>query len=309
MRLEKTPTATDPMAKTTRTRRVTSIRQVYLKRILFVLWSRGCAVDVYLFDFIISFFLVDINLFYNRFMARHSHWAQIKLKKGALDKKRGKVFTQHARLIEVAARQAGGDPNTNASLRMAIENARADNLPRENIDRAVKKGTGELKEGEQMQEVTYEGFGPGGTALLIEVLTDNKNRANQMVRRIVEKHGGKLGAIGSVSFLFETKGVMRIGAKGTRDEVELSMIDAGAEEIEESEGEFIVYTAAAELSAVKKRLQEKGFTIISAELAKIPKNTAEVNDKAVAEKILQLLEALEEEEDVLHVWMNAAIST
>lgn len=237
-------------------------------------------------------------------MARHSHWAQIKLKKGAEDKKRGKIFTKHARLIEVAARSGGGDPNTNASLRLAIENARLDNLPKENIERAIKKGAGELKEGEQMQEVSYEGFGPGGVALIIDALTDNKNRTNQIVRNILQKFGGHLGSAGSTGFLFETKGMMRVQGRGEREQDELEMIDAGAEEIEIETTDFVIYTAAAELGKIKKNLQEKGFVVESAELTKLPKNLVEISDAVTAKKILGLIEALEEEDDVLNVAAN-----
>lgn len=240
-------------------------------------------------------------------MARHSHWASIRIKKGALDKKRGKIFTKHARLIEMAARK-GGNPEMNPSLRLAIENARYENMPRENIERAIKKGTGELKEGAELHEATYEGFAPGGVALLIDVLTDNKNRANQAVRMAVQKNGGTLGSMGSTSFLFEAKGVIRVQAKGERDSDELELIDAGAEDIEEISdggiGEFIVYTGAAQLGEVKKRLEEKGFKILSAEFQKVPKNLVEVSDPGVAQKIIALLEALDEEEDVTNVAMN-----
>lgn len=241
-------------------------------------------------------------------MARHSHWAQIKLKKGALDKKRGKTFTKHARFIEFAARQGGGDPNMNAALRLAVENARSDNIPKENIERAIKKGTGELKEGEQMQEAAYEGFGPGGVALVIDTLTDNKNRTNQTVRNLLQEYGGHLGSAGATSFLFENKGMLRVRQKGQREADELEIIDAGAEEIEAEEKEFVVYTAAAELGKVKKNLEEKGFIVESAELAKAPKNLVEITDEAVAKKLLELMEALEEEEEVLNVAANFSLT-
>ncbi|MEK7523681.1 MAG: YebC/PmpR family DNA-binding transcriptional regulator [Patescibacteria group bacterium] len=240
-------------------------------------------------------------------MARHSHWAQIKLKKGALDKKRGKIFTKHAHLIEVAVRKAGGDPNMNASLRLAMENAHADNMPRENIDRAIKKGAGELK-GEEMQEITYEGFGPGGAALVIDTLTDNKNRTSQMVRNTLQKHGGNLGAVGSTSFLFEVKGMMTVKPKGEHDSDELEMIDAGAQDIVEGGEDFVVYTAANELMDVKKKLEAKGFTVVSSELVKEPRSLVEISDPAVAKKLLALTEALDEENDVSSVAANYDIS-
>ena len=237
-------------------------------------------------------------------MARHSHWAQIKLKKGALDKKRGKIFTRHGHLIEVAARKAGGDPNMNASLRLAMENARADNMPRENIERAIKKGTGELKGASQMEEITYEGYGPFGVALVIETLTDNKNRTGQMIRRTLSEYGGSLGGSGSTSFLFETRGVISCSAKGSRDEDELKIIDAGAQDIGEIEGGFLLYTTASELASVKKKLEEAGFKINSAELQMVPKNTVAIADTASAKKILQMMNDLEELDDVTSVAAN-----
>lgn len=237
-------------------------------------------------------------------MARHSHWHQIRLKKGVADQKRGKVFTRHARLIEVAARKAGGDPNTNAGLRLAMDNARADNMPRENIDRAVKKGTGELKGATELHELTYEGFGPGGTALLIETLTDNKNRTNQRVRGIVEEHGGHLGSIGSTSFMFERKGMIVVTGRGDRDTDELEIIDAGAEDLQESDGKFIIYTVANELGEVRKKLEAKGFKVESSELTNVPKNLVEVADKKDIEHLFALLDALDEEDDVSNVSGN-----
>lgn len=237
-------------------------------------------------------------------MARHSHWAQIKLKKGALDKKRGKIFSKHAHLIEVAARTAGGDSNMNAGLRLVIENARADNMPRENIDRAIKKGTGELKGGAEMQEVTYEGYGPGGIALLIETLTDNKNRTSQVVRNTLQEHGGTMGAQGSVGFLFERKGEISVKSKGERDSDELEIIDSGAQDIEEIDGGFVVYTAPNQLAEVKKKLEAKGFTIEAAQLSNVPKNLIEIADRGVAKRIINLIEALEEEEDISNVAAN-----
>jgi YebC/PmpR family DNA-binding regulatory protein len=258
----------------------------------------GCTTQKLGFQYII--FLI--------FMARHSHWAQIKLKKGAADVKRGKTFTRHARLIELAARQGGGDANMNPSLRLAIENARADNLPRENIERAVKKGMGELNEGEQLQEVTYEGYALGGVALLIEVLTDNKNRTSQTIRNILQKHGGSLASMGSTNFLFERKGVLTVKAKSDRESDELEMIDAGAEDIEELGG-YRVLTAPNELSLVKKVLETKGFTVESAQLQYVPKNLVEVNDAVTQKKLLELIEALEEEDDVSAVAANFDFTT
>lgn len=244
-------------------------------------------------------------------MARHSHWAQIKLKKGAEDKKRGKIFTKHAHLIEIAARKAGGDPQTNASLRIAIESARADNLPKENIERAIKKGTGELAGAEQMQEITYEGYGSGGIALAIDTLTDNKNRTSQIVRNILQKFGGTMASMGATSYLFEMKGIIAVKQKcpaerGEQDELEI--IDAGAEDIQEEEGTLIVYTAPNELGAVKKKLEEKSFEIESSQIEKIAKNPIQITDPSAAKRIFHLIEALEEEDDVVNVAANFDIT-
>lgn len=237
-------------------------------------------------------------------MARHSHWAQIKLKKGALDKKRGKIFTKHAHLIEVTARTAGGDPEMNASLRLAVENARADNMPRENIDRAIRKGTGELKGEKEFQEIMYEGYGPGGIAFIIETLTDNKNRTSQIVRNTLQKYGGTLGAVGSTSFLFETKGEIIVGFQKNKEEDELEAIDAGADDIQEMDEGLLVYTASQKLNEVRKNLTEKGFQVRSAKLTLVPKNTISISDPEIAKKILELMEALEEENDVSNVVAN-----
>lgn len=235
-------------------------------------------------------------------MARHSHWAQIKLKKGALDKKRGKIFARHAHLIEFAAR-GGSDPNMNASLRMAIENARADNLPRENIDRAIKKGTGELHSESHFEEISYEGYGPGGIAIIIDTLTDNKNRTSQSVRTILQKNGGTFAAAGATSFLFDTQGMITIKKKGADDEMEI--IDAGAQDMEDMEGAYIVYTQPGSLARVRDELLKKGFAIKSAELTKLPKTPVEMTDKVTAEKLQKLLELLDEDDDVVNIYVNA----
>lgn len=224
-----------------------------------------------------------------------------------MDRKRGKIFTKHTHLIEVAARQGGGDSEMNASLRLAIDNARGDNMPRENIERAIKKGTGELKGEQQMQEVSYEAFGPAGVALVIEALTDNKNRTSQMVRTVLQKNGGNIGAIGSTSFLFKQMGVITVKSKADPDSDELEIIDAGAQDVERTDGGFCVYTAPAELMAVKKKLEEKGFAVENAELSKVPTTTVEIKDAATAKKVLDLVEALEEQDDVSEVFGNFEI--
>lgn len=235
-------------------------------------------------------------------MARHSHWAQIKLKKGALDKKRGKIFSKHAHLIETAARIAGGDPNMNANLRLLMENARADNMPKENIERAIKKGIGEL-EGDATEEITYEGYGPAGVAIIIDTLTDNKNRTSQMLRRTFQEYGGTMGGAGSTSFLFEKKAQIIVNAKSRSDSDELELIDAGAQDIAPVEGNFFVFASAAELFQLKKEIASKGFSLQSAELVWMPKNLMEVSEDDKG-KITTLLEALEENPDVVNVAVN-----
>lgn len=234
-------------------------------------------------------------------MARHSHWAQIKLKKGAADVKRGKIFTRHARLIEMCARKSGGDEKMNPALATTIENARADNMPRENIDRAIKKGTGQLKDAAQYEDVMYEAFGPGGVAFVIETLTDNKNRTFQSVRTIITKAGGNMGSAGATSFLFERKGELSVKVKGSKDDDELEIIDAGAQDIAEIDGGYMVYTQPNEVAQVRKALLVKGFVVESPKLNYIATTPLEVNDKAVVEKIFDIIELLEADDDVTNV--------
>lgn len=244
-------------------------------------------------------------------MARHSHWHQIRQKKGLTDAKRGKIFTRHAKLIALFASKGGGDPVMNPGLRMAIENARLDNMPKDNIDRAIKKGTGEGKEGMQFSEMAYEGFGPGGVAIMISVVTDNKNRTLQKIRLLFEKSGGSLGSSGSVSYLFEQKGVIRAKGKKSREEDELKLIDLGAEDLsctDTDDGyEFSVFTPPHKISEVRKHIEEDGFQVLSAELSLEPKTLLSIPDKSVTKNILNLLEALEEDEDVSKVSTNADI--
>lgn len=242
-------------------------------------------------------------------MARHSHWHQIRLKKGITDKKRGKIFSRHAKLIAIAAKE-GGNPDMNPSLRAAIENARLGNMPKENIERAIRKGTGEDKEGSQFFEVTYEGFGPSGVAIIVEAITDNKNRTSQTIRKIFEDYGGSLTSAGSVAYLFERKGLLRVKGKGSQGEDELSLIDCGAEDLiitPLSDGglAYSIFTHPRELYDVKKKIEEYGFQVFSTERSLEPKNLIEVKDPGVSKKILALMEALEDEEDIARVSTNA----
>jgi len=242
-------------------------------------------------------------------MSGHSKWHSIKHKKGAADAKRGKIFTRHANLITIAARAGGGDPDMNPSLRLAIDNAKNDNVPNANIERAIKRGTGELKDAAEIVEMTYEGYGPGGTAVIVECLTDNKNRTLTNVRTIFNKQGGKLGESGSVSWMFERKGVITLKADGKNpDEVELTAIDAGAEDIEREDNIIQIYTSVKNLTIVTDNLKKTGFEPENAEIQMIPKQTVKIEDEATAKKVLNFMETLEDDPDVSNVSSNFDIS-
>ncbi len=249
-------------------------------------------------------------------MSGHSKWANIRVRKGAQDAKRNKVFTRHARLIEIAARAGGGDPVTNTSLRTAIDNAKEDSVPNANIERAIKKGSGELK-GEAMQELVYEAYGPGGTAYLIECLSDNRNRTAPNIRLVIGKHGGRVADSGSVAWMFDRKGlvVADIGASGAdgRDvriarpyeNLELELIDFGAEDFTEADGVIRVVTALTEWTHVRDFLKaQNGCTILSAGLSYLPKQRVPV-DEVTAQKVAEFMEAIEEDDDVSEVHTNA----
>lgn len=237
-------------------------------------------------------------------MSGHSKWHSIKHKKGAADAQRGKVFTHHAHLIALAAQQGGSDADMNPSLRMAIDKAKLDNVPNANIDRAVKRGTGALKEGIQIEELMYEGFGPAKIALYISVLTDNKNRAVASLKNILTKHGGSLGNTGSVAWFFEKKGIIIVKVPGDKEEAELAAIDAGATDVKISGETMEVYTDSVELNAVKKNLEKAGYKIESAELSYFPKDPVKITDENEARKVLKLMELLEEDDDVSNVFSN-----
>ncbi len=242
-------------------------------------------------------------------MSGHSKWASIKHKKGAADAKRGKIFTKHAKLIEIAAREGGGsDPSMNAGLKTAIDNAKADNVPNANIDRAVKKGSGELK-GEQTVAITYEAYGPGGSACIIECLTDNKNRTLANVKSTIEKKGGKWAESGAVKWMFEQKGVVIVKkTEELPEDVELSLIDAGAENIEVTDDTINITTEGGSWPKVRDVLKEAGLEVIEAGLKYVAKQEAEIADIATAKKLLEFTETIEEDEDVSEVHTNANIS-
>ena len=236
-------------------------------------------------------------------MAGHSKWANIRHRKAAQDAKRGKIYTKLAREITVAAREGGGDPETNPRLRAAIERARKFNMPKENIERAIKRGTGEIA-GEAYEEVTYEGYGPGGVAIIVKCLTDNRNRTASEVRHAFSKHGGNLGTSGCVSWMFERKGVIVVSAeKYDEDQVMEAAIEAGADDVVREDDKFVVYTQPNELEAVRKGLIEAGIEAEEAKLDLIPTTTTKVEGET-AQKVLKLLMALEDLDDVQEVYSN-----
>lgn len=236
-------------------------------------------------------------------MAGHSKWASIKRKKAVIDAKRGQVFTKLIREITVAAREGGGDEEGNPRLRQAILNAKAANMPQDNIHRAVQKGTGEL-EGVQYEESTLEGYGPGGVAIFMDILTDNRKRTVAEVRHLMSKHGGNLGENGSVSWMFEKKGQIVFPQDSRTDEdIFESVIDSGAEDFETDEGSCVVTTTPAELMTVRDSLDGLGFSIRSAELDMIPKNVQTV-DEEKSSRVINLLEQLEDHDDIRSVFTN-----
>jgi YebC/PmpR family DNA-binding regulatory protein len=236
-------------------------------------------------------------------MSGHSKWASIKHKKGAVDAKRGKVFTKLIKEITVATRMGGKDPEANARLRAAIAAAKAENMPKENIERGIKKGTGEL-EGSTYEEATYEGYGPGGVAVLVEVLTDNKNRAVAEVRHLFERHGGSLGAAGCVAWMFSQKGLIVLPKDQTDEEKLFEVaLEAGAEDIKEEEEEFEVITEPSLFEQVKMAVEGTGLTYALAEITMIPQTTTTLEGKN-AQQMLTLMELLEDNDDVNHVYAN-----
>lgn len=242
-------------------------------------------------------------------MSGHSKWHSIKHKKGAADAKRGKIFTRHAKLITIAAQQGGGDPEMNPSLRLAIDKAKAENMPNDNIARAIKRGTGELKDGAVITEVSYEGYGPNGIAILITCLTDNKNRTVSNLRSILSKNGGSMGESGCVGWMFHKKGVLTIDLKGkNQEEIELIAIDAGAEDVSIEDGVLEVTTKPDDFDKVKKQLETNGIQFLNAEQALIPENYITIENEEEATKIVKLIELLEEDEDTDEVFSNFDIS-
>jgi len=238
----------------------------------------------------------------------HSKWSTIKRKKGALDAKRGKIFTRLIKEITVAARMGGGDTEGNPRLRSAVASAKSENMPKDNIERAIKKGTGEL-EGAVYDEISYEGYGPGGVAILVDCMTDNKNRSVADIRHAFSKSGGNLGETGCVSWMFEKKGSILID-KDSIGEEELmdKALEAGAEDVVEEDNVYQVVTTPDDFEAVREALETDGIKFIEASVSMIPQNVVEITEEKPARQILRLLESLEEHEDVQNVFSNFDIS-
>mgnify|MGYP001020094110 FL=1 len=237
-------------------------------------------------------------------MSGHSKWANIKYRKATQDAKRGKLFQKLVRAIIVAAREGGGDPSMNIRLKTAIERAREANVPMDNIERAIKRGTGEL-EGVQYEEVFYEGYGPCGVAILVEALTDNRNKTASEMRTLFSRNGGSLGEAGCVSWMFERRGVIRITGEGLDEDELLSVaLEAGADDVKNEDGEFVVYCDPATFSKVKGALEGHGFAVSGAEVGMVPKSTVSISDKDDAHKVVRLLNLLEDHDDVQNVYAN-----
>jgi YebC/PmpR family DNA-binding regulatory protein len=236
-------------------------------------------------------------------MSGHSKWSSIKHKKGAADAKRGKLFTKLARAITVAARDGGGNPDANPALALAIQKARDSSMPKDNIQRAIDRGTGEGADAAMIESVVYEGYGPGGAAIMVEALTDNRNRTSAEVRHAFEKHGGSLGEPGSVSWQFEKRGVVLVDGERYDEDDLMAAIDAGAEDVSQDGDLFKVLTSAGDLAAVRAALEGAGVEIQSAELAMEPKSVVEV-EEGEAPALLRMMDALEEHDDVDSVHAN-----
>ena len=237
-------------------------------------------------------------------MSGHSKWSTIKRKKGAIDAKRGKIFTKLIKEITVAARMGGGDPDANPRLRSAVLSAKTENMPKDNIDRAIKKGTGEL-EGAVYEEITYEGYGPGGVAVLVDCMTDNKNRSVADIRHYFSKSGGNLGEFGCVSWMFAQKGTILVDKESIGEEELMDMaLDAGAEDVVEEDSTYQVVTLPEDFVTVREAMEEAGIKYLEASVSMVPKTIVEIADEKTARQVLKLLESLEEHDDVQNVYAN-----
>ncbi len=241
-------------------------------------------------------------------MAGHSHWAGIKHRKGAQDAKRGQIFSKHARAIITAAKMGGGDPEANLALKYAIERAKADNMPKDNIERAIKKATGQLDDGSNFESLTYEGFGPGGVAVIVETLTDNRNRTGPEIRRIFEKRGGNMGEAGCVSWMFDRKSSFLVKGEGLDEERVMELVlEIEAEDYREEGDGFMILGAPTDFARIKKLLEERSdLSLERAEITMMPKNTVKL-DLDKARSVLALLEMLDDHEDVQNCYANFEI--
>ena len=239
-------------------------------------------------------------------MSGHSKWATIKHQKGAKDAKRGKLFAKLIRQVEVAAREGGGDPDMNPSLRTMFQKARDSSVPIDTIERAVKRGTGEL-EGVSYEAITYEGYAPGGVAVLVEVLTDNRNRTGSEVRTVFTRSGGSLAEPGAVAWQFERKGIIAVDGAIDEDELMLAAIDAGADDVSQDDGNWRVMTPPSDLHTVVTSLQEAGIEATSSELTMVPTSTIALDDPETVKSVLRVLDALDDHDDVQSVHANADI--
>jgi YebC/PmpR family DNA-binding regulatory protein len=235
----------------------------------------------------------------------HSKWHSIRHKKGAVDAKRGKLFSKLTRAIIVAAREGGPDPENNLALQNAIEKARENSMPKDNIERAIVRGAGTGADAEAYEQVSYEGYGPNGVAVLVEALTDNRNRTAADVRNIFAKNDGNLGTSGAVAWLFERKGILIVPVDSAdEDELTMAAADAGAEDVVREESSFQVTCAPEDLASVRQALEQAGIQIDSGELTMLPKTTVRIEDESSARKLVRLMEALEENDDVQDVYAN-----
>jgi YebC/PmpR family DNA-binding regulatory protein len=237
-------------------------------------------------------------------MSGHSKWSSIKHKKGAADKKRGQLFSKLSRAIIVAAREGGPDPSGNLALQNAVEKARSYSMPKENIERAIARGSGADSDAAAYETVVYEGYGAGGVAILVEALTDNRNRTASEVRAAFGKHDGNLGASGAVAWQFERRGIVLVDGSADEDELMLAAADGGADDVERDGSSWQVTAAPEALTAVREAIEAAGFTVDNAELTMIPKTTVEVDEENTAKKILRLIDTLEENDDVQDVYSN-----
>jgi YebC/PmpR family DNA-binding regulatory protein len=234
----------------------------------------------------------------------HSKWSSIKHKKGAADAKRGKLFSKLSRAIIVAAKEGGPDPAGNLALQNAIEKARSYSMPKDNIERAIARGSGQDSDASAFETIVYEGYAPGGVAVIVEALTDNRNRTASEVRHVFAKNDGNLGETGSVAWLFERRGVVQVDGSADEDELTLAAAEGGADDVQRDGSTWEVTSAPENLTAVRQAIESVGFKVENAELTMVPKTTIEVDEESQAKKILRLIDALEENDDVQEVYAN-----